>query len=194
MKNVFSNTKKGILMVAMMATVMGFANDGELIVKDAKRTSLTFKNVKEGNSLTIKDANGLTLYKELIKKSGVYSKGFDLRALPDGIYFFELEKDVEIKTIPFSVSHNKVTFNKESETLYNKPIVVVKKDMLYITKIDSNYEPFTISLFGKNSGELLYTETVTNTCVIEKVYKLKAGNYKLVLNSNNKYFTKFINN
>ncbi|RED48856.1 hypothetical protein [Seonamhaeicola aphaedonensis] len=194
MKNVLSNFKKGILMVAIMATVTGYANDGKLIVKEAKRTSLTFKNVKQGNLLTIKDANGLTLYKELIEKSGVYSKGFDFTALPDGNYFFELEKDVEIKTIPFSVLSNKVTFNKELETLYHKPVAIVKKDMLYISKVASDYEPLTVSLYGKDSGELLYTETITNTCVIEKAYKLKAGNYRLVLNSNNKYFTKFINN
>ncbi|WP_299548090.1 hypothetical protein [Seonamhaeicola sp.] len=194
MKNVLTNTKKGILMVAMAATVMGYAAERTSIIKDAKRTALTLNNVKEGNLLSIKDLNGLTLYKELIEKSGIYTKGFDLTALPDGDYFFELEKDVEIKTIPFSVTKNKVTFNKEEETLYHKPVAIVKDGMVYITKLAPDYEPLTISVYGTNNGELLYTETIKGTMAIERAYKLEAGNYRIVFHSNNKDFTKFINN
>jgi hypothetical protein len=111
MKNVIKNTKKGILMVTMFATLLSFANEAPFytIKKDAERTSLTLNDVKQGNLLSIKDDNGIILYKELIQKSGMYTKEFDLTTLPDGAYIFELDKDLEINTIPFTVNSNEVT-------------------------------------------------------------------------------------
>ncbi|APY11088.1 hypothetical protein BWZ22_07455 [Seonamhaeicola sp. S2-3] len=195
MKNIIVNTKKGILMVALLATVIGYASEGNATIKDVKKTDLRINNVKEGNLLTIKDANGLILYKELIEKSGVYTKGFDLSELPNGNYFFELDKDVQIKTIPFSVTKNKVTFNKAEETIIFKPVAIVKNNMLNITKFAPNYESLKISIYSNNgTNELLHTETIKGTQVIERAFKLKTGKYKLVLKSNNKEFTKFINN
>lgn len=197
MKNVLLHIKKGTLMVAMMATVIGYASERTSIVKDAKRTSITLKNVKEGNLLSIKDVNGFILYKEVIEQSGLYSKGFDLTALPNGKYFFELEKDVEIKTIPFSVSNKKVVFEKDAEETYHKPVAVLKNNMVYVTKLAPNGEPLKISFYSdepSGAEELLYSEVIEGTQAIERVYKLESGNYKIVFKSNNKDFTKFINN
>ena len=99
-------------MVTMFATLLSFANDASLfnIKNDAERTSLTLYNVKEGNLLSIKDNNGIILYKELIQESGTYTKGFDLTALPNGAYVFELSKDFEINSIPFTVKSKVVVF------------------------------------------------------------------------------------
>ena len=61
-------------MVTMFATLLSFANEASFysIKNDAKRTSLTLDNVKQGNLLSIKDNNGIILYKEIIQKSGTY--------------------------------------------------------------------------------------------------------------------------
>ncbi|WP_299548088.1 hypothetical protein [Seonamhaeicola sp.] len=197
MKNVFTNTKKVILMVAMMATVMGYANEISLIKygRDLRATALTIANVKEGNLLSIKDGYGITLYKEVIEQTGLYNKGFDLTDLPDGNYFFELEKDMEIKTIPFTVKSNEVTFNKEKETKVFKPFVREKKDLVYITKLAPNKEPLAISVYGLYGGssELLYKETIEGVQNIERAFKLQEGKYKIVFASNNREFTKYIN-
>lgn len=198
MNIILKNVRKGILAVTLVASVIGHAsNDNSIIIKDAKKTDITLNNVKEGNLLTIKDNAGLVLYKELIEKTGVYNKGFDLTALPNGNYFFELDKDVEIKTIPFTVASNKVTFNKEEETIFYKPVTIVKKDLVYVSKFSANSEPLTIKIYGvdaESDSELLYTETIKETQTIEKIFKLNTGKYKIVFNSNNKDFTKFINN
>ena len=96
MKNAVKHSKKGILMVTLFATLLSFANDASFytISTDAKRTALTLRDVKEGNLLSIKDNNGVVLYKESIQKTGIYTKGFDLTSLPDGMYVFELDKDL----------------------------------------------------------------------------------------------------
>ncbi len=198
MKNLYINIKKVILIITLSTTIIGFSAEDKIVVKEAKKTALRLHNVKVGNLLTISDTNGVTLYKEEIKKSGEYAKGFDLSALPNGNYFFELEKDVEIKTMPFSISNKKVIFNRDAETIFLKPVAVLKNNTVYVTKLSPNKEMLKVSIYGINkindSEELLYTENIKGVQAIERAYKLEAGNYKIVFNSNNKDFTKFINN
>ncbi len=197
MKNVIKNTKKGFLMVALLYTFTGFANNSNSLIKrDARKTSLVLENVKEGNLLSIKDSHGITLYKESIESNGIYKKGFDLTALPNGEYVFELEKELEIKTIPFTVDSNIVNFNKKDEATYFKPFVKQEKDLVFLTKLNLNEELTTINVYAIYEGgsELRHTETINNVKVIEKAFRLEKGNYKIEINSNNKEYTAFINN
>ncbi len=132
MKNVLNNSKKGFLMVTMFATLLSFANEAPFytIKNNAERTSLTLNNVKQGTLLSIKDNNGIILYKELILPTGTYTKAFDLTALPNGSYIFELDKDVEIQSIPFNVLTKTVTFMKDSEKPIFKPVTRIKGDIV----------------------------------------------------------------
>jgi hypothetical protein len=205
MKNAIKNTKKGILMATMFAALLSFANETPFhtIKKDAERTSLTLTDVKQGNLLSIKDENGIVLYKELIEKSGMYSKEFDLTTLPDGAYIFELDKDLEINTIPFSVNSNEVTFKKELEKTIFKPYARVKGDVVYVTKLALNKEPFKVSIYFTSfdglysESELMYSENIQNTKLINRVYRLASldkGNYKIVFKTDGRVFTEDITN
>ncbi|MEP1487804.1 MAG: hypothetical protein ABJL44_11355 [Algibacter sp.] len=199
MKNVITNTKKGFLMVTMFATLLSFANEVSFttIKNDAKRTSLTLENVKEGNLLSIKDDHGVILYKEQIEKTGDYSKGFDLTALPNGSYLFELDADLEITTIPFTVESNVVAFNNALETKTFKPFVKVENDMVYITKLVLNNAPLKIDVYFKgdtylSEPELVYTETVKDTKNVAKIFKLAGhgkGSYKINVITEGRKFT-----
>lgn len=197
MKNVIKASKRIILAVIMLTVLIGNAKDkSSNLKKGLIKTALTINNVKEGNLLSIKDQNGITLYKELINETGTYKKGFDLTALPDGDYFFEVDKDVEINTIPFSVKLNTVVFKKDEEVTVFKPFVREENNVVYISKLSPDYESMKINIYGNINGdyELLYSDKFENLQTIEKAYKLEKGNYKIVLNSNNKEYTKFINN
>jgi hypothetical protein len=202
MKNVIKNSKKGILMVTLFVTVLSFANDNSFftIKNDVKKTSLTLKNVKVGNLLSIIDDNGVILYKELIQKTGIYTKGFDLTSLPDGEYVFELDKDLEIDTIPFRVTSSNVVFNKENSKTIFKPYFKVKEDVLFISKLSLNDAPLKVDIYfvnSKNSGstELMYSEKIENTKDIQQAFKLtglEKGSYKVVLYSEGRTFVKYI--
>ena len=200
MKNTIKNTKKGILMVTMFATLLSFANDASLfnIKNDAERTALTLYNVKQGNLLSVKDINGVILFKEYIQESGTYTKGFDLTALPNGAYIFELDKDLEINTIPFTVKSNIVLFEKENEKTIFKPMVRVEGDKVYVSKLALNEEPLEIKIYfeGLNGSELMFTETIENTKIIERIYRLdglNTGSYKIVFYTEGREFIKTIN-
>ena len=203
MKNVLNNSKKGILMVTLFATLLSFANDAPIfnIKNDAEKTSLTLKNVKQGNLLSIKDNNGVVLYKELIKESGIYTKGFDLTQLPNGGYIFELDKDVEIQTIPFTVLVKNVTFHKEMEATIFKPVTRIKGDVVYVSRLSLNKAPMEIAIYFTNNDsafstpELIYSETVENTQNTNRIFKLTGknnGTYKLVFTTEGRVFTKEI--
>ncbi|WP_339893984.1 hypothetical protein [uncultured Algibacter sp.] len=199
MKNAIKHTKKGILMVTMFATILSFANEATLfnIKNEAKRTSLTLHNVKKGNLLSVKDTNGVILFKEYIQESGSYTKGFDLTALPNGAYIFELDKDLEINTIPFTVKSNIVLFEKENEKTIFKPLVRVNDDKLYVSKLSLNEEPLEIEIYfeGLDGYELMHSETVDSTKTIERVYRLDGlnlGSYKIVCFTEGRKFIKNI--
>ncbi|OEK09894.1 hypothetical protein A8C32_10315 [Flavivirga aquatica] len=198
MKNVIKTIKKSLIIATMFASILGNATDVSLITikEDVKKTALTINNVKKGNLLSIKDSNGIILYKELIKTTGTYKKGFDLAVLPDGSYSFVINKDLEINTIPFSVNSSKVLFNKEKETTIHKPYLKQENGIIYITKFAPNLKPLNITIYKKFNGdfELLHSEKVKDIQVIQKAYKLEKGNYKIVLNSDNNEYTEFINN
>ena len=196
MKNVLTHTKKVILMAAVCAISMGYAMETSLLenTENVKTTALTLNDVKKGNLLCIKSENGIIIYKESIDKSGKYSKNFDLTALPDGKYFFELEKDVAIKIIPFKVMLNQVTFNKAKEAIIFKPFVRKNEDLVYVTKLAVKSEPLKISVYRSDhfGSELLHSESIEGVQNIGRVYRLKEGRYKIVCHTNNMEFINYI--
>lgn len=195
MKNVF---KKSTMFAIVFATLLSNATEISTISNNValNETDLKLENVRSGNLLSIKDYNGIVLYKELIKSSGTYKKTFDLTALPDGNYFFEVDKDLEISIIPFVVASNQVVFNKAAETHIFKPYVRQKEDLVLISKLSTNLEPLNIEVYVEDNGlfELAHYETIKETKIIERVYKLKKGSYKIILSTDDRVFTKFINN
>jgi hypothetical protein len=203
MKTVIENTKKGILMVAMLVASLSFASEGTpffSISNKAKKTALTLENVKEGNTLYIKDHYGAKIYEEIILVNGFFSKGYDLTALPNGDYHFELDTDVHVKLIPFTVESNSIKVKFEKVKTIFKPIVKVKGDLVFVSKLALNDEPLKVDVYYEkaNSSELVLTETIKGTKSIERVYKLtddsRNGDYKIVFNTSGREFTKFIHN
>ena len=193
--------KLSILMVIMFTVMLSNVNANNFILlnKEFKKTTLTLNNVKKGQRLLIKDNQGLVLYKEFIQVEGTYFKGFDLTALPNGSYFFELDKDVEIKIIPFTVNSNEVTFNKEKETSIFKPFVRVKDNKLLISQLSLELKPLSIKVYQENNSSsdyLLYSETVENTKKIERIYSLPVKtreSYRIVFKTEGREFVEYIN-
>ncbi|SFC94788.1 hypothetical protein SAMN04487987_102154 [Algibacter pectinivorans] len=189
-------------MVIMFTTMLSFANEANLsIVKNAaKKTSLTLTNVKQGNLLSIKDVFGITLYKEVIKENGTYTKGFDLTALPNGAYLFVLDKDIEINTIPFTVKSNIVAFNKAKETTVFKPNLRVEGDLVFVSKLNLEETPLNIKVYytqkGSTTSDLIFSENITDTKIIERTFKLEnkqLGSFKIVILFEGNEFVKSIN-
>jgi hypothetical protein len=194
--------KTGILMVTMLATMLSNAARPATFEKkvETENTTISINSVKQGQQLIIKDYNGIVLYKELIEKSGVYTKGFDLTALPNGEYYFELDKDIEVQVIPFKVYMNKVEFLKEKETKFFKPIIRFKDDKVLLSRLSFDSKPLEVKIYYDDYSsyidyELIHSEKFKDTKIIERVYllnKQKKGNYKVVIKTEGREFTESI--
>ena len=191
------NAKKILVLVVMFATMISYANEFPYLIKEKtkKITHLTLEDVKEGSLLLIKDSNGLILYKELIERSGEYSKGFDLTTLPDANYYFELNNEVQIRTIPFKVATNIVTFYKEQESTFFKPVVYVKNDKVYVSKMSFEDEVLELKILT-DTNELVHSEKIRkNNNILGKIYDFSTsekGTYTVITKINGKRFVKNI--
>ena len=192
--------QKHLLLVAVLVTMVNYASNVSPLNEDEniKKTVLTLNNVKEGQQLLIKDVNQIILYKEKISNSGDYRKGFDLTALPDGDYYFELNKDVVIEVIPFVVNNNVVTFNKVKKIQIFKPFVSLKENTVLVSSLSLNAEPVELSIYFEIEGtmELIYKESISNTVNIQKAYKLdatKEGSYRVLFKTKDRTFSNNIN-
>ena len=203
MKNVIKNTKKGILMVTMFTTMLSFAKEVSFftITKDAKTTSLTLSNVKAGDLLSIIDNNEVVLYKETIQQDGIYKKGFDLSTFPNGSYVFELNKAVEIRTMPFTINNNTVNFDKNAEKTIYKPITRVQDNTVFISRLSLEKKTLSIEIYfnsdnlSYSQSDLIYSEKIKNTENINRVFKLadfNKGTYRIIFNTDGKVFTEEI--
>lgn len=198
MKKTIKNT---LVVMAMLGAITSYANliPSTTLNENVKTTILTLDNVREGQRLLIKSKSGTILYKESIGKSGPYNKEFDLTSLPNGNYFFELEKEFEIQIIPFSVLSNTVKFSKEEEVKIFKPIVRTKDHKVMVSKLSLDLKPMTLEIYYNNpessDSEKIYSEKIENTKVIERIYTLdkdKPGAYKIVTKSDGHVYTQMI--
>ncbi|MBU2949790.1 hypothetical protein KO493_03650 [Tamlana agarivorans] len=201
MKNIFTNTKKGFLMVTLFATMLSFANENAFfsINVEANKTTLTLAHAKEGSLLSLKNAAGKVICSETIKTTGKYTREFNLAFLTNGNYMFEVDKDLEIKEIPFSIKSGVASFNKYKERTVYKPFIRVSNDMLYISKLALDGEPLDIEILytRKNSfnSYVVVSEKLTDAEKIEKVYQLsglKEGNYQVIVYTAHRKFEKNI--
>ena len=139
--------KNWLLVVLLSSTLIAFAGDNkEVNEKDAKLSYVSFRKVNQRSVLTIKDQHGITVYKEQIKKEGEYSRGFDLTNLPDGRYYFEMDRDLEIEILPFVVKAHQVAFLKEEKETIIKPYVRVKGKNVFVSRISFEKAPITFKV------------------------------------------------
>ena len=184
--------KKITLVALMLGTLMSYANEDKKSTdnKAKKTVKVEFKNVKKGQTLTIKNKNGLTVYNNEIKAAGNYSRLFDISALEDGIYSAELNKAFEIHIKEFYVKKGLVTFlNNKNEKIF-KPVIRTKDHLLYVSKLAFDKESLKVVIYYND--EIVLSETLEGK-ELQRAYKLsenKIGDYKVVVSSDNRTFVK----
>lgn len=191
--------KTGIVLVTMLAAMLSNASTPEMVEKNFKieNTTLSINNVKQGQQLIIKDSYGIVLYKELIDKSGMYKKGFDLTSLPNGEYYFELDKDIEVQVMPFKVVMNKVEFLKEKESKFFKPIIRFKDNKIHLSRLSLDLKPLEVKIYYDDHSlssdyELIHAEIFNDKKIVERIYTLdksKKGTYRVVVKTEGKEFS-----
>ncbi|WP_343330928.1 hypothetical protein [Polaribacter staleyi] len=190
-------TMKTILVVALMfGTLIGYANENtkSTNVVAVKRVKVEYKSVKKGHALTIKNENGITIYKQVIQSSGTFSKTFDLTNLEDGVYTTELDKDFEIIVKKLEVKDGFVTFLKEENKKIFKPVIRTEGELVLISKLAFNKEPIKVVLYYDN--QVILSEKIEGEEILNRVYKLsktEKGAYKVLVYTDNRMYVKNFN-
>ena len=184
---------KIILVALMFGTLIGYAEEitSSTEFKFKKVIKIEFKNVKKGHELRIKNENGEIFYSKEIQTSGNYSKLFNFSSLENGLYTAELHKDFEININRFIMKNGLVSyFEKNIEKIF-KPMIRTEKNLLYISKLTFNKESLDILIYYKD--EVVMNETMKGDGMLNRIYKLsesRKGNYKIIINSENRIFKK----
>ena len=194
MKNL---ARKSLVAVGLIMSLSTYAGSTEFNLKDNDKniTNLRFENVRKGSTLIIKDLEGIVLYKEVIEKTGDYSKGFDLTSLPNGDYLFELDSELKIVVVPFKVNSSEVVFNKESEESIYKPVLIKKNQMVYVWKAESDPSSLAYKIYYADNDDLVLSERFEEMEEVSKAYDFstaKKGNYVFVFESKGRKYTKTV--
>ena len=183
-----------VVIVMMLVTSINYANKNTAVkIVDGKKVRIEFESVKKGHTLSVKDKNGTVIYSQEIENSGTYSKVLDLSKLEKGNYTTELEKDFEIVIKPFTVLDGQVSFDEE-KTIF-KPVIRTEDNLVLISKLAFDKQPLKIAIYYND--EVIFSETVKDEKnLLKRVYKLskeEKGDYKVVINSNNRSYIKDFN-
>lgn len=194
MKNL---ARKSLVAVGLIMSLSTYAGSTEFNLKDNDKniTNLRFENVRKGSTLIIKDLEGIVLYKEVIEKTGDYSKGFDLTSLPNGDYLFELDSELKIVVVPFKVNSSEVVFNKESEESIYKPVLIKKNQMVYVWKAESDQSSLSYKIYYADNDDLVLSERFEEMEEVSKAYDFstaKKGNYVFVFETKGRKYTKTV--
>jgi hypothetical protein len=180
-----------LLVVILLTTVIGYANEKVIDVSLKGITILKFSNVKKGHQYKIIDDKGTILFTEKIKRNGTFVKRFDFTALNNGSYILELDKDFEIIITPFIIQSNNVVFLEKNEKVIFKPVVRTENNQLLISHMSLEEQPLKIELYYK--GERIFKDQLVGDKILNKIYKLssqKKGSYYLSMTSGGRSFIK----
>lgn len=189
--------KNSIVLALMLSATMMTAKDIENPTKELieKIAPVKFSNLKKGTIISIIDQDGSRIYKEEVKMAGDYSKTYNLTSLPIGNYKFEVEDKSTLKVIPFEVTQSDVTVISDLEYIILKPVIIVKNDLVTVSKLSFSKDDFKITIHNE-FGDLIYSESISNEISITKRFnfsKAAPGSYFFRMETEGKVFTETLN-
>ena len=184
--------KKYLVAVTFLLSLVSYATEKNISTTiDGKKVKVEFTAVRKGQVLSIKNANNIVMYSDVIEMAGNYARTFDLTNLENGKYTAELEKDFETIIKPFLVANGLVTFTPEENKTIFKPVIRIQDNLLLISKISLENQPIKITLYYIDA--VIYTETSKDTKVLNRALRLlknKKGTYTVAINADNKNYRK----
>ncbi|MEM1407323.1 MAG: hypothetical protein AAGG59_11145 [Bacteroidota bacterium] len=194
---------QSLMVAVVLLGSIGLAKGGDPFVKVAKKGSKEFflfmdtVSINEEKSIiSLKDLSGGVIYTEQIEGSKVLRKLFDVKALPSGEYFLEIEKEDGVKSWSLFVEEDELKIRQQNDLQYHNPTLIQSQDnKLMVSLLNSTEDGVIINIHHDNNNEVLFQDTLGNDFVIQQIYdlsKLKAGDYTITVQANNRSYTKKI--
>lgn len=184
--------KKYVLLAITLFTLLGYA--AESPIYQTESSLVPFEKIADGNRLFIRNSQGIILHKKVIEKFESYDREFDLTALPDGNYTFEVEKGLKIKITPFVIFLSEVVFFKEKQTVIHKPIIRVKENTFSLSRLSTTSESLVLEIYN-NKNELIISEKFEKLMIVSRGYifpENEKGHYKIIIKTEGRIFEEVV--
>ena len=170
----------------MLAVMIGSFTSYATETLEAAPTS---NYVKKGNLISVSDSFGEVIYSGTVNYSGALTSLFNFTQLKDGKYTVEVDRDYEIEINTIEVKNHLVSYLASSRKVIFKPLVRNENAKLLISKLDLESDNMNVELYYE--GELILSETVKGSKVLNRVYRLDKtlkGSYTAKITSNDRVF------
>ncbi len=175
---------RSIAVVALMfVAAAGLAKEPKLSVNPSEEKSLNFEmdTTSEETFVRVVDMNGVIIYKEKVGTASSYSKKFNLKHLPEGSYYLEVEDTLKETTFEFTVDDSTIRIDNRKENA--KPVFRKKEGRVFLNLLNLEKEVVKIKVLdGEN--RIVFQETIADEMLIEKVFNFKDAfedNYVVVV-------------
>lgn len=181
----------GVLFTSIITSAMSNDPSVKVSLIDSKRINLSLQNFDGKIDVYVKDEKGVILYDENFE--GIdFSKKFDFNSMPVGDYIIEIDGQTKIKVVPFTVSKKGINFNEDAKSYIFKPVVRVDRNNVFVTKLALDNQPMQVDIYDVH-GNLLHREELKGTINLARKFNismLEKGEYKLVMKTENRIFSK----
>lgn len=193
MKNLFKfSLVLGVALLTM--NVHAGAIDFSLGVKNEKGKTITFVlNDAKKLNLSIYDVNNRLIHSEKITSENVI-RTYDLKDLPEGIYFLEAESELKISRYKISVVGKSALLSETSISDIYKPVFEEKDGLLTVSFLNTAKSPAYIKIYDHEDNEIYDSGVLKDERISKKfdITNVVSEGYSFVVTYDNKAFYKNI--
>jgi hypothetical protein len=192
MKNLF---KFSLLLVVTLFTINLHASDVHfsLGVKKVQGRMVTFSfgEIKQ-MELSIYDAMNVMVYTENIDYHKFINRTYDLKNLPEGVYYLVAESDLKRAKYRISIVGENAELSETPISEEFKPLFFKNNGLIKLNFLNINELPTVIKIYNRDDV-LVYDSGVINDQTISKVfdiYNIENEEYTIIITNNNNLFSK----
>ena len=198
MKNFVIKSLIFALPILFATTLSASISNTLKIETDASEKSiyLSFKaNKSNAVMIQLKDANEAILHQEFVSNKIAFAKKFNLKNLPNGVYYLKISDDLKEIVQPINISVSDLAIDPLTRIENFKPVYKYSNNKLDINLLAINNEKINIEIFNaenqaifaksfKNDGKPFGERLDLN--------KLQAGVYNVKIKAGNNTFYKSV--
>jgi hypothetical protein len=191
MKNLF---KFSLVLGVALLTMNVHASDIDfsLGVKNEKGRIITFVlNDAKKLDLSIYDANNRLIHSEKVTSENVI-RTYDLKDLPDGIYYLEAESELKISRYKISVVGKSALLSETSISDVYKPVFEEKDGLLTVSILNNTKSKAYIKIYDHEDNEVYDSGMLKDERISKKfdVTNVVSEGYTFIISYDNRAFTK----
>ncbi len=162
------------VVVLMFVAATGLAKEPKLSLTPNVKKSLDFEmDITSCQTIvSIVDLAGEIIFTEKIATGISYAKKFDLKNLPGGSYFLEVDNSLKETIFEFLIEDSKIKIAERKENV--KPIFRKNEGRVFVNFLNLEKEAVEIKVLDSES-RLVFEETISGEMLIEKVFNFETA-------------------